>query len=1656
MKQKQMVALLLSAVLLLSTVPTGALAAELQGETAASAVQTETQDSQAVATDLDDEDEANSQEEASVPAALHLTDLDWQSAKVGWGSIHKNENISGSTIRLLVDGTVQSFEKGIGAHATSQVIYKISDYDYDTLQVYAGVDYSQGSMGNGVVCSVYTSVDGAAWTQQAVSGVLKGNTEAQRFIVDVSGANYIKLYADDNGANGNDHACWGDPVLYNASSLTVETEHGTVTLSDDTPIPGETVTVTTQADRGYLLMSLYVVTDSGTTTDITETKSFEMPDENATVVALYQEGQLDRMSLLELSYEKDLTTGYPRLNQSHEGKAIELYVDGVVTTFSQGLGAHANTTFVYDLTGYDYKWFETYAGVHYSKANQGDGVKFYVYTSTDGVKWELVASTGVLMGQDDAQFVRAYIGGAKYLKLVTDKNGNNSYDHACWGDPTLVAEDTSNVSVEINTVAEYDAQIQAQYPSVDENLLHTRDFVSAVGYAGLQNFVRQSEENANAVEWLMGNETALSYYMLGGQPEGTYYNSLVQLSRLYAAYADDMDNDLYLRMVIALALSHATATGLWADPTDESNISDPVTRYAIYKTMYEAGDLDGMFADNNVEEMRWVMNSIIDDESIQWLHDYTEAKKEAGVSAYMNPYTYIAYRWYNYSDSQYHDGANYDTWDAKYHLSQYGITYGDVIKTWIVFEEGAVCGGISKTGTAIRNVYGIPATCTSQPGHCAYTYQVLNADGNRYWVLGNDVSGWAYSGRTERLNYRMVCDWGDRSDFSWQHPMTYLFLAQEAINDWDSYAQAETILMLADVYADDSHKLEEIYEMALASENINYDAWYGLVKLYIAEGRSDEELLALANRIAAAYTYHPMPMNDLVTLLTNAMTEVGSQVAADVLRTKTLTTASKATSADSLQYAGVQAEAKRLLSQDAGTTAEFSFTGDNANLLMLGSKYTGSEVAWDYSLDGETWITATGDSVELNPDDITPENGIRVHIIGTAYTEENIVVISITQAGQVTNYANIWEGKLMGTVTNVEYQVAGDDTWQDYEDGLTFGITRSQTVSFRVKASGTQKAGEPTVVEFPEHNFAAGIYLSIDHITADPWPVNDGKICSYSTFRTQAVLTLDDTYLVSGGWYVADQTNNYGRVKSLSAYTSLDGENWTLVLDSLILPNTNEPQELVFDTVTEAKYVKYVANSVYSGAARAEMFMVAYREPVPVEEITLTAENLSLTGHEDGSENLVIPSLIEGDGVNYQVTAVDDCALMMMDGLKTVTFEDGISAIGTGALMYNSDLETVTMPEGLTEIADYLFFEDSSLTTVTIPGTVTAIGDSAFHMCTSLQSVTYNGTQEAWQQIALGENNDLLEQVVIHCTDGDITPEGTVSYEGTLASYESGILTLDSRFEGVEVTSQYSMDGGTTWLPITGLSQPVDPNALTAENGILVSVDGHEYFIALTQQAAPQGLTTSDLENRVYGLALGMEFSTDGGSSWTTVTEDTDVRFEGDCTVLVRTCQQGTALASEALTFPFTDNGDTPQRKYVSMEDLSVIYASTVTMDRGNAAYVNDGNKNTFWICGSKDAEKALVYELSQVKTLTGASMVSHTATYYNPASVTVYVSLDNENWTKVATSTVAWSSGQTTTQLSFDGVEAKYVKFVLSGNPLMKLSGVAMLSLYEDTTVSR
>jgi hypothetical protein len=1389
--------------------------------------------------------------------------------------------------------------------------------------------------------------------------------------------------------------------------------------------------------------------------------------------------QPEQLSLMDLDVVSSMTSvgwGSLRLNKNPDNGTIELLVDGTATQFEKGIGAHATSSVVYDLTGYDYDWFEAYAGVSSSKGSNGNGVKFYVYTSQDGKEWECISGSGTaIKGSSDAEFIKAYIKGAKYLKLYAGDNGSDYYDHACWADPILrkstAAE--SAVSVSLKTVAQYDQEIKAQYPNVDSHLLHQRDFVNSVGYGALNNFVRQSEANAAAISWLMDDQAALSYFTLGGSPEGTYLGALKQLSRLYAEYSSDMDNDLYLRMLIALSLSHASPTALWANTSSACNVSDPVTRYEIYKRMYNEGKLfTETFEDNNIEEMRWVMNSIIDDESIEWLRDWTDAKRQAGVSGYLNPYTYVKYQNYNYSLSQYHDEENYAEWDAKYGLSKYGITYGAPIKTWIVFEQGGVCGAISKVGTTIRNSYGQPASCVSQPGHCAYIYLEYN-NGNRYWSLGNDVSGWAYSGTTERLNLRMMCDWGYRSDFSWMHPMTYIFLAQEAINDWDSYAEAETILMLADVYDGDEDTQEEIYESALSVEGINYDAWYNLVKMYIAQNRSDAELLNLAQRIMSTYKYHPMPMNDLVTLLTNAMSSNGAKATANTLRVNALKNATSTSSANSLQWQGVRAEANRLLGEEETAMATFSFIGDEANVLKLNSRFDGTDVDWEYSLDGTNWIqVADNGQVTLNPDDITLEQGIRIHLVGTDYSDNNIYKISITKGASLDSlYANNWEGRLMDAGDTVEYRVDGEDTWQPYtSETRRFGVDKTETVYFRTAADTLRRAGDIRTVTFTAHDTSVGEYLTIDHMTAELWPVTDGKIYSYCTFKTSAVLELDKLYYVTGGWYVSDQANGYGRVKELSAYASEDGENWTLIMDKRTLENSSEPQAFQFDVATNAKYIKYEANSVYSGLARAEMLMVAYAGEASYEDIVLTSDNQDKVGYNGGSvlnfaldtrvDNVIYRVREIGDNAFYQnealtsvklpdgVTKIGASAFAANWNLKSIKLPDSITEIGDGAFLYCDSLETIQLPGGLTEISDFLFFGCDSLTSVTIPASVTKIGDSAFADCENLTDIYFSGSRAQWDEIDMGDYNDILKNVTIHY-DNDF------DYSGSLASFDGDTIVLDSRFDGYNATWSYSLDGGSTWTVQNGENRAVldeaELESLTVEDGIVVRVYGYDYVIDLTRAAAPTGLTTDDTENRVYGWSSEDEWSTDG-KTWTLFDEE-NPRFEGDVKVFVRTARPGgTVLASEPVAFRFTAGSDTDTRKHISIEDLSVYSVSSVST-KNYAQNANDLNTSTYWVAKNTDSERAFVYELNSVRAVSGVTIVGCSGFYYNPDSVTVYTSMDGETWEKAISSSLPWNNGQATTALSFDAVEAQYVKFQFSANPLMGYAGAAILSVYEDIT---
>lgn len=145
------------------------------------------------------------------PSYDYLSDLAEVSSTNQWGPIEKDQSNGeqgagdGSTIRI--DGT--SYEKGLGVHAYSEVVYSLTGKDYDQFSAIIGVDDETGDSGS-VVFEVY--VDDVLSYQ---SSVLRGNGPADAVILPLTSANSeLKLVVKDGGNGvGHDHADWADAKL---------------------------------------------------------------------------------------------------------------------------------------------------------------------------------------------------------------------------------------------------------------------------------------------------------------------------------------------------------------------------------------------------------------------------------------------------------------------------------------------------------------------------------------------------------------------------------------------------------------------------------------------------------------------------------------------------------------------------------------------------------------------------------------------------------------------------------------------------------------------------------------------------------------------------------------------------------------------------------------------------------------------------------------------------------------------------------------------------------------------------------------------------------------------------------------------------------------------------------------------------------------------------------------------------------------------------------------------------------------------------------------------------------------------------------------------------------------------------------------------------
>lgn len=355
-------------------------------------------------------------------------------------------------------------------------------------------------------------------------------------------------------------------------------------------------------------------------------------EENANTTLLNNENQVVYLS--DIPY-KTGTVGWGSiaLDKTQDNTPLTLLLDGVLTVVEKGIWAHATSTLEYDISKYkDYAYFTTFYGLNNTSGNRGNGVKFSVYTSEDGKNWTLRTEENpvAIKSSNNAVRIKIDIRDANYIKLYASDNGSNASDHAVWGDAKLVKEGYNDNAMQ--TVEEYDKLIKASYESgeVKDDLKLTllqRNFIKNVGQYKLRNFLEKDAKNREMFNWFINDEEALRLWTVGGTPNGTYIRALEVLSDLYQAHKEDLTNeeltpdgtkykDLYLKMMLALSLTHSSNVGLWIGG---NQFSDAVTRYEIYKDMHLNNKLlsNNMFENYTVEEMRWVMHVNIDDEEIK-------------------------------------------------------------------------------------------------------------------------------------------------------------------------------------------------------------------------------------------------------------------------------------------------------------------------------------------------------------------------------------------------------------------------------------------------------------------------------------------------------------------------------------------------------------------------------------------------------------------------------------------------------------------------------------------------------------------------------------------------------------------------------------------------------------------------------------------------------------------------------------------------------------------------------------------------------------------------------------------------------------------------------------------------------------------------------
>lgn len=379
----------------------------------------------------------------TITTAESLSDKEWKSATSGWRDVKKDLSVEGNRITLLgEDGQDVEYDKGLGTHANSEIVYDLSDKDYGMFEAYVGVDREmKNSDASSLSFEVYA--DGKKVFD---SGVMNVNTPKKHVLVPIIGVSELKLLAKDGGnGNGGDHADWADAKVYNTSDKPILTGEEVALNIGDTFDPLQGI-VANDPEDGDITKNIKVINNNvNTKRGGNYIVSYEVTDSHGNKTTLDRNvSVVNAHDYISDKEWKSANSGWRSVKKdlSVEDNTITLLgEDGQEVQYTKGLGTHATSTIVYDLSEENYKFFEAYVGVDREMRNSKvSSLNFEIYA--DGKK---VFDSGIMNSNTPKKHVLVPIVGVSELKLVAKDGGNgNGGDHADWADAKLLYADSKD------------------------------------------------------------------------------------------------------------------------------------------------------------------------------------------------------------------------------------------------------------------------------------------------------------------------------------------------------------------------------------------------------------------------------------------------------------------------------------------------------------------------------------------------------------------------------------------------------------------------------------------------------------------------------------------------------------------------------------------------------------------------------------------------------------------------------------------------------------------------------------------------------------------------------------------------------------------------------------------------------------------------------------------------------------------------------------------------------------------------------------------------------------------------------------------------------------------------------------------------------------